>query len=90
MPAELELADAIGHYLERSAGLANEFLDEVDRAVATLLVFPESSAVLEAPVRRKVLRKFPYSLLYMVEEDEIVIVAVASESREPRYWGSRL
>lgn len=41
-------------------------------------------------VRRRVLRRFPYSVIYLLERREIVIVAIAHHKRRPGYWLQRL
>jgi hypothetical protein len=44
----------------------------------------------EEGVRAKVLDRFPYTLMYTVNDDELFIVAVAHQSRRPTYWADRL
>ncbi len=41
-------------------------------------------------VRTWALKRFPYTLVYRVEGDLITVIAVAHQSREPRYWVDRL
>ena len=36
--------------------------------------------------RRRVLRRFPYSIFYVVDPDVIIIVALAHHKRRPGYW----
>lgn len=40
-------------------------------------------------VRIHLLRRFPYSVIYIIAPDEIIIVALAHHSRRPGYWGRR-
>jgi plasmid stabilization system protein ParE len=42
-----------------------------------------------AGIRRSLIRRFPYSLLYRVDADEIVVLAVMHQKRHPAYWLSR-
>jgi len=49
-----------------------------------------ASPLIERRVRRFILSGFPYDLVYVVLDDEIVIVAFAHHSRQPHYWKSRL
>jgi toxin ParE1/3/4 len=46
--------------------------------------------VIEEDVRRCLTRVFPYAVLYTIETDFILIVAVMHCSREPGYWKSRV
>ena len=68
-PAVLELERAFDRYVDRSAQVAAAFLDEVERAVEQLREFPESAPELVAPVRRKVLLKYPFSVLYHLKNE---------------------
>jgi hypothetical protein len=40
-------------------------------------------------IRRGLLRRFPYSVVYEVLPDEVIILAVAHTSRRPRFWIKR-
>lgn len=41
-------------------------------------------------IRRRILRQFPYSIFYIVEDDNVVIIAIAHHKRRPGYWLPRL
>ncbi len=88
--AQREVDDAVAWYNEQAAGLGQEFLDELDRAVRRALAFPMSCPEIEPGVRRCLLARFPYGLIYGVDGETIVVVAVAHLHREPRYWVDRL
>lgn len=88
--AQKELDDAVGWYNEQSAGLGLEFLDEVDRAVRRTVSFPMSSPEIDSGIRRCLLARFPYGLIYGVDQDTIVVVALAHLHRNPRYWMDRI
>ena len=88
--AKQELDDAVAWYDERTPGLGREFLDEIDRAVRRAAAFPMSCTEMEPDVRRCLLARFPYGLIFGVDQETLVIVAVAHLHREPRYWVTRL
>jgi hypothetical protein len=46
--------------------------------------------VFEEDIRRYLVRVFPYAILYSVEDDYVLIIAVMHLSREPGYWKDRL
>jgi toxin ParE1/3/4 len=50
---------------------------------------PNRHAVIDDEVRRCMARKYPYGILYTIEQDYILILAVMNCSREPEYWKSR-
>lgn len=88
--ADEEYQEARERY-ESVARLGDAFEKEVARAVALLLDHPEIGPVVSRlGARRCVLRRFPYSLIYMIEESGIRIWAVAHHKRRPGYWLNRL
>lgn len=88
--AQQELDDAVAWYNEQATGLGQEFLDELDRVVRRTVTFPMSCPEIEPGVRRCLLARFPYGLIYGVDRETIVVVAVAHLHREPRYWVDRI
>ena len=87
--AERELNDAAQYYEVESPGLGAAFLDEVERSCQHIVEYPESAPVVLVPVRRRILRRFPYALLYRVGLDAIRILAVMNLKRRPTYWVGR-
>jgi len=88
--AESEMMEAAQYYEEKANGLGLSFLDTVEQAVDQVLENPLSCQLVGDRIRHKILRRFPYSLLYMVEPDLIRILAVAHHKRRPGYWRYRL
>lgn len=88
--AQQELDGAVAWYNEQAAGLGQEFLDELDRAVRRAVTFPMAYHEVEPGIRRCLLARFPYGLIYGVDGDMMVIIAVAHLHREPRYWVERI
>lgn len=87
--AEEELHDAAEYYEHVSPRLGAAFLEEVERAIRQVLEFPESTQEVGAGVRRKLIRRFPYSLLYSIREHDLRILAVMNQRRRPFYWRGR-
>jgi len=88
--AQREVDDAVTWYNKQAAGLGQEFLDELDRAVRRVAAFPMSGQEIERGIRRCLLARFPYGLIYGVEGETIIVVAVAHLHRKPRYWVERI
>ena len=85
-----ELIDAAVYYEEENQGLGLEYLSEVERAANLLIRYPNSGSVIRGFVRRLILPRFPYSLLYRIVDEELIrILAVAHHKRKPRYWVDR-
>jgi plasmid stabilization system protein ParE len=88
--AEQELTESATYYEEQKTGLGLEYLAAVEQAVNCLMYYPEIGAKIRGSIRRLILPKFPYSLLYRVLKDEQVrILAVAHHKRRPFYWSRR-
>ena len=87
--AELELNDAAIFLESETEGLGFRFLAAVEIAVGHIQQHPEASPIIEQDVRCKVLRRFPYSMMYSIKPDRIRILAVASQRRRPFYWRGR-
>ena len=87
--ARRELIDAALFYDVESSGLGAAFLDEVERCTRILLHYPESGHIVLGFVRRLLLRRFPYALLYSVKKDTIRVLAVMNLKRRPMYWVGR-
>jgi plasmid stabilization system protein ParE len=88
--AQRELDDAAAWYNEQAVGLGQEFLDELDRTVRRAVAFPLFCPEIEPGVRRCLLARFPYGLIYGLDQETIVVVAVAHLHRQPRYWVDRI
>lgn len=88
--AETELLDAVGYLELQKRALGKRFLSEIRRAETLMAQFPEASQEIRPGIRKYVLRKFRYALIYALENDGLVILAVAHASRRPGYWVDRV
>ena len=88
--AQQELNDAIGYYKTQDKAIALEFLNTVESSTNLLTRYPELGLKLRGSVRRLVISKFPYSLVYRLLDDEkIYILAIAHHKQKPNYWRKR-
>jgi len=85
-----EYREATLYYVERDPALALRFVEAVEDAIRRILESPERWRVLDEDVRRCLTRVFPYGILYTIEPEFILIIAVMHCSREPGYWKRRL
>jgi plasmid stabilization system protein ParE len=88
-PARNELDDAVDWYEMEQSGLGQRFLAEIRSVLKRITVFPDSCTAISPGLRRCLTRKFPYMLVYGIEEGTVVIVAVAHMHRAPQYWKGR-
>ena len=87
--AEVEFLAAAEFYEAHRRGLGVEFIAEVRHAAGTLQRHPELGHPFSRRLRRLLVQRFPYGLLYRIEAEDIFIVAVAHLSRRPGYWHRR-
>ena len=81
-----EFRDSIDYYNGEMSGLGERFRKEVRSAITRIATFPLAFPEIEKEIRKCVLYRFPYNLLYSIEEDHILIIAVAHHHRQPEYW----
>lgn len=87
--AEEELSDAVEYYDDKANGLGREFALEVYATVLRSAAFPKTWPVLEGRVRRSLVRRFPYAVLYAESGGGIFVLAVMHQRRKPGYWKNR-
>ena len=88
-PAQRDLAEAVAYYEQAAPGLGMEFLDEIERAVNRILLQPEAWTRVSDHHRRCRTRRFPFGLIYSIDQDVILIVAVMNLRRHPDSWKNR-
>lgn len=88
--AALELEDAAFYYEDCQPGLGRQLTDEIESAIQLLLAHPQAWTEIASGIRRVLVRRFPFGLLYSIGHDEIYILAVMHLNREPHYWKNRL
>lgn len=88
-PAEIEMTEASAFYESAASGLGVEFLEEVQRVVLILREHLELGRSIDPGFRQALLHRFPFSIIYSVELDAILIIAVAHQRRRPGYWMDR-
>lgn len=86
----MELRESVRHYEAEAAGLGAEFAAEVRVAIDRARDNPYLGAPGDAETRRKLLQRFPYTLIYLVEDEQLYVVALMHQRREPGYWHTRV
>lgn len=84
--AKQELRDAEHYYELEYEGLGRRFRQEVKKAATRIAAYPKAWSVERGEIRKCLLHKFPYKLLYSIEQDHIFVIAVAHQHRKPDYW----
>ena len=87
---EQEIDEAVAWFDGQVEGKGTEFLDDLDRVIRRVKAYPFASTEIEPDIRRCLFTRFPYSLVYGIEEQTIVVIAVAHYRRIPGYWVDRV
>jgi toxin ParE1/3/4 len=88
--AQSEIANSAHFYLEESLNAATDFLEEIDEAIRLIGEQPTLYPMHSESIRVKHLDRFPFSLFFQVDPQEIYVLTVAHNARRPDYWKSRL
>ncbi|MFH0925940.1 MAG: type II toxin-antitoxin system RelE/ParE family toxin [bacterium] len=88
--AKKELDEAVDYYEVEVTRLGKRFKKEVRRSIKIIKEMPKLGSLEPKNIRRYILHKFPYKILYSIETDHIYIVAIAHMHREPQYWIRRI
>ena len=87
--AEAELIEATEWYETREHGLGLDFAAEVYAAIRRAQAFPLAWQLMEHGIRRALVHRFPYGVLYAPEQDGVLVIAVMHLHQQPGYWQDR-
>ena len=88
--AEIEFNEAIDYYEDKDRGLGYDFAVEVYATIQRITSFPKAWPTLKGEVRRALVRRFPYGVIYAIEKHEIKVLAVMHLHRKPECWKHRV
>lgn len=89
--AELEYLEAIAFYEFKRPGLGLAYLDEFESAMERIVRSPQIYPLEMLPdIRRAVMKKFPFSIIFRKTTKAVQVLAVAHQCRRPSYWLDRL
>lgn len=87
--AREELLDEIRYYASISPSLGERLAGEIEQATQLASRFPDMGSPYKYGTRRVFPRIFPFSVVYMVRESEVYVLALAPFGRKPGYWRAR-
>ena len=88
--AEADLDEAYHWYEKQCRGLGAQFIEYVEAVLERIGQRPELHAVAYRNVRQTLVKRFPYVVCYVFEENEVEVVAVFHAHRDPTVWKSRV
>lgn len=88
--AELDQIEAAYFYESREPGLGAEFVEDLDQTIKRILDHPRAGSRGPRNTRKSLMERFPYSVVYRIDPEEILIIALQHHSRDPRRWQERV
>ena len=82
--ARKEMDESIAWYHSQRADFGIEFASEIESFLARIANTPEQFSKVRGEVRRAVLRRFPYTIHFLIESNRIVVLAVFRAKRNPK------
>jgi len=88
--ANQEFAETVRFYDQRSANLGDAFASAVEAAIGFVRANPAAGTLVRRNVRRWMVRRFPYFVIYREEPNRLYVLALAHQRRLPEYWADRI
>ena len=87
--ADEELKAAAQWYEERQSKLGDDFLDDFEETLRRILESPDRWRFIRGANRKLNFDRFPYAVIYSIENNQLYIKAVMHLHRRPFYWAHR-
>ena len=87
--ADVELNEATDYYDLESPGLGEVFLEDIERGFRRIREHPDAATAVAPGIRKLVLTRFPFAIIYATPADTIRVLAIAHQRKRPYYWRSR-
>jgi plasmid stabilization system protein ParE len=87
--ASTELIEAQDWYEREGTGLGRRFRQAIDVLVGRMTAMPRQFPIVFKNVHRALLRRFPYALFFLLEDETILVIACFHGSRDPAHWQKR-
>ena len=88
--SEVEFDKAVTYYESCQVGLGIDFSHEVYYTIQNVVDYPLAWPIIYMDTRRCLINRFPYAVLYGVNEDLIYILAIMNLHRDPDSWKHRI
>ncbi len=86
LEAEQAIADIISYYELVDGDYSNKLYTELSKTQMFIAMNPLMYQIRYESIRKANLKKFPFSLFYIIDENKIVILNVIHQSRDPKFW----
>ncbi len=89
--AQIDVDEIFIWYEEQRIGLGVEFINEFEKVLQKITTNPYYPSFIELDARSASLKRFPYQLIYRVDEarTQVRIIAVTHHRRSPQWFSQR-
>lgn len=88
--ASQDVRTAIEYYAEQGASLARAYLKDFDRTCSLIAQAPEIGTPIGNGFRKLVMQRYPFIVIYRLENGRAVVFAVGHQRRHPDFWLHRI
>lgn len=88
--AEEDLKEAFSWYEDNRTGLGYDFLLQVDAGINFIRRNPDIHPVEYKGARKHLIKRFPYKIIYLIENEKIIVLAVIHGKRSPDLMKKRM
>ena len=81
--SEHDLKEAYSWYEDKRTGLGYDFLLQVDAGLNLIARNPNIHPIKYKETRKHLVKRFPYKIIYLVEKEKIIVLAVIHSRRSP-------
>lgn len=89
-PVDKELDEAINYYNGQLNGLGDQFYKEFENTIDLIRRVPYGWRKVGKNTRRINIKRFPFLVLYVIEDDTVLITCLAHQHRDPKYYIQRI
>lgn len=89
-PAQQEIDEATRYYAAISPHLGQAFAQELRRLMRLVATMPTAWPSCGEGLRKCLMSRFPYLVIYAPLADELLVLAVGHQYRMPGYWRDRI
>lgn len=84
--AKADVLETERWYDDQRAGLGRDFRVALELTLHSIEESPRLYPAVYRGVRRALLRRFPYSVFYLIEPERVLVLRVLDQARDPRHW----
>lgn len=88
--AKADLLDTFHWYQSQKPGLGFDFKSCIDVALSQILVNPTLYKIVHLSIRRAIIKKFPFGIFYIIDNNKVIVLAALHARRDPVNWKTRI